>query len=281
MNRFDHISYCVCSETGTVRTNNEDAYLDLPADGVFVVADGMGGGSAGEVASTLLCGKLREMLSGSIEDTPGLRKYNAQQAIHAANDAVCAYAAEHCYSQMGTTLVLLLLDSWNPTKALLCHLGDSRAYRLRQGELIQLTVDHNLGAEMKISTHGIFRRRLNPEEERASRLLTRAVGISRQVLPEWQELEIREGDRLLLCTDGLTTVLEHSDIRKMLCQCVTIEEVVERLRDGIQAAGAMDNFTLLCLELKGPLPPAVTPPPEELEESEYLMRIAEWRNDHA
>ena len=281
MNRFDHLVYCARSETGAVRANNEDAYLDLPADGVFAVADGMGGGSAGEVASAMLCGKLRELLSESLEDSPGLRKYNAQQAIHAANDAVCAYAAEHHYSQMGTTLVLLLLDPWNPAKALLCHLGDSRAYRLRRGELTQLTADHNLGSEMGIAHHGVFARRLNPAEERTARLLTRAVGISRQVLPEWRELELREGDRLLLCTDGLTSVLELSEIRQALKQCPTLEEVVERLRVGIQAAGASDNFTLLCLELKSPLPPAVAPPSEELEESEYLMRIAEWRNDHA
>ena len=280
MNRFEHISYNFCSETGAVRDNNEDVFLSMPDEGGFAVADGMGGASAGEVASAMLCDELRKKLSQSVEDSPGLRKYNAHQAIHSANDAILAYAEEHHYSKMGTTLVLFLLDSWYPDKALLCHVGDSRAYRLRKNELTQLTTDHNIGM-MMTPRRGLFRRRPSEAEERAARLLTRAVGISKQLLPDWRELDIQPGDWYLLCTDGLSTMLPDKAIREILKQSNTPEQAVAALREGILQAGAQDNFTVCCLRVNDRFPPVIEADEEEQKESDYLMGIAEWRKDNA
>lgn len=280
MSMFEHIKYSVCSDKGLVRGNNEDLYLVMPEEGVFAVADGMGGGSAGELASAMLCEKLQKALADTADESPGLRKYNAQQAMHAANDAVLAYAAEHKFDQMGTTLVLFLLDPWYPDRALLCHIGDSRAYLLRKKELRLLTEDHNVGATMPVR-RGLFSGRLSEAEEHSRRLLTRAVGISRQVLPEWKTLELRPGDRLLLCTDGLTSMVDDKEIADVMRRFDTPEDIVASLRQRILKAGAVDNFTLVCLQLAVDLPSAATPEQAEMDESDYLMQIAEWRKDHA
>ena len=252
----------------------------MPDEGVFAVADGMGGASAGEVASAMLCKSLQNMLSNSGEDLPGLRKYNTQQAIRNANDAVQAYVKAHGYAQMGTTLVLFLVDSWKPGKALICHIGDSRAYRLRGKELERLTADHNAGAQMEPRWR-LFARKQSEAEERAARLLTRAVGISSQTYPEWHEHELLPGDVYLLCTDGLTTMMDDKAIRDVLLGANDPEEVVARLSQGILAAGAQDNFTLCCLEVSSEFPPAIEADEADREESDNLMKLAEWRRDNA
>lgn len=263
-----------------VRGNNEDAFLALPEDGVFAVADGMGGGSAGEVASAMLCERLRQVLSQSGEDSPGLRKYNAQQAIHAANQAVFAYAEEHHFVQMGTTLVLFLLDSWEPSRAFLCHVGDSRAYCLRKNALRQLTHDHNL-LELLGGGNGFWGCRRGPVGGATGRLLTRSVGIGEVVVPEWQELEVLPQDRYLLCTDGVSTMLKDREVQEVLRQATTPDEAVAAFRDRILVAGAQDNFTAACLQVGEMLPGSLAPDEAEAAESDYLLKIAEGRKDNA
>ena len=131
------------SETGLVRNINEDALLAIPNDGVFVISDGMGGASAGEIASKMITDSLQVMTDTSLE-SPGERKYLMQQTLHKVNADIAKYADEHKFVSMGATMVALLLNPWNSTQADVCNVGDSRAYCFRQEELFLLSEDHTL-----------------------------------------------------------------------------------------------------------------------------------------
>ena len=146
--RFNHIESFAFSDPGLVRRDNEDVCACLSRDGCFFVSDGMGGAAAGEVASQIVEEYISDAAADTAEDSPGSRKYTIQQALHRANRTIREYARAHSYAQMGATLALLLADSWDPAKAWLCHVGDSRVYVLRNGEFRQLTRDHTVGAEL-------------------------------------------------------------------------------------------------------------------------------------
>ena len=114
MKEFNWMTVAADSDRGLVRKENEDSYAVLPEDGCCIVSDGMGGGSAGEIASQIIVEYLSDAISGTVSDSPGSRKYAIQQAIHGANRKIREYANSHKYAQMGATLALLLLDSWHP-----------------------------------------------------------------------------------------------------------------------------------------------------------------------
>ena len=131
------------SETGLVRNVNEDSLLTIPDDGVFIISDGMGGASAGEVASKMITDSLRVMIDTSSE-SPGERKYLLQQTLHKVNADIVKYAESHKFASMGATMVALLLNPWDATQADICNVGDSRAYCFRREELFLLSEDHIL-----------------------------------------------------------------------------------------------------------------------------------------
>jgi protein phosphatase len=240
----------VATDVGRAREANEDAYL--ADDPLFVLADGMGGHVAGEVASATAIETIQEQWDGSADPNTLTRM------IEEANRAIFAKAeGDSELHGMGTTCTAVLLDS---STAHVAHVGDSRAYLLRQGELTQVTEDHTVVGRM--AREG----KISPEE--AARhphrnIITRALGIEPEVEVDTWELELVEGDRLLICSDGLNDMVDDADIERILSDQDDDHQVVRSLVDAANEGGGDDNITVIVLHAVAddhqmPAPP---PPP--------------------
>jgi serine/threonine protein phosphatase PrpC len=227
------------SDTGRQRRANEDSvYARAP---LFVVADGMGGASSGEVASRMAVETLERGLpdgSGPAQDRLAARVEEANEAIHDAS----RMDAEH--AGMGTTLTAAYIDA---EEAAIAHVGDSRAYLLRDGELRQLTRDHSLVDEF------VRQGKLTEEEARdhpQKSIITRALGPEPAVEVDRQTLPLRDGDVLLLCSDGLTSMVHEDEIAPILASAGSLQEAGKRLIAAANEAGGRDNITVILLRIE-------------------------------
>jgi serine/threonine protein phosphatase PrpC len=235
------------SDTGRKRRRNEDSFVIEPP--LFAVADGMGGAQAGEIASRLAA----EVLRDGPRDGGGDR---VAALIEAANRAVYDRSHEDpSASGMGTTMTAALLEGglvW------IGHVGDSRAYLLRDGSLEQLTEDHSLVAEL------IRSGRLTPEEAEGHpqrSVITRALGTDPDVDVDAFSLEPREGDVFVLCSDGLTSMVDDALIRRTVEQHRRdLDEAARRLVAAANKHGGEDNITVVVFEIAGEEAP---PAPDE------------------
>jgi len=228
------------SETGSVRRHNEDRYLTLPDYGLYAVADGMGGELAGEIAAELALRQLESLAPALPELAPDEGEDWLLQAIKAANRVVFESAQHPERQGMGTTLTTLLVRGHT---AVVAHVGDSRAYLWRSGELIPLTQDHSLPGEL------VRLGQISPEEAEhhpQRHVLIRAVGTAAEVEVDCRRLEILPADTFLLCTDGVSNAVSEAELGEELARPVSWEERIERLRQLIWERGAKDNFTALC-----------------------------------
>jgi len=271
------LSYGHKTDVGRQRKNNQDSLaviaadgLDHRVDGLFVVADGMGGYAGGEIASRVTVetvpAVVREVLAehnGHVNDEALVEA--VREALDAANDAVRKQArANPELRGMGTTCVAALVRDG---VAAVANIGDSRAYLLRDGGLIQLTQDHSLVQEHVRAGD------LTAEEARASRfrnVITRAIGIADSVEPDMDLVELREGDTLLLCSDGLTTMVDDQEIAYMLSTCADPQETCEKLVNAANKYGGADNITAVVVRHGQFTPLDLPPPPRDDEESAYL-----------
>lgn len=229
------------SDVGRVRANNEDALDWNETAGVAVVADGMGGHPAGEVASTLAVRAVMERVGRE----SGTGRWLAaggdpQLALETANAAILADAERHPRRRgMGTTAVVLACDD---SHCRLAHVGDSRVYRLRDGVLEQLTRDHT-AAQQAVEQQLISpdQARLSPERHQ----LTRALGLEPSVPVDTHSLPLEHGDLFLLCTDGLTEMVEDDTLRSLLLEERRDPERAARVLVRIALArGGHDNVTV-------------------------------------
>lgn len=237
------------THVGRVRQENEDDLLDLPDAGLFVVADGMGGHAAGEVASRMAVETLAEAMAaaaGTTEDAdPGRpRPDRLVPAIEEANRRIHEESSRDASrSGMGTTVTALLVDEggWH-----LGHVGDSRAYLLRDGELRRLSRDHSWVQE-QVEAGDLTREqaRVHP----ASSILTRALGTDRYVEVDRRDGEIRPGDRYLLASDGLTDMMPEARLAELLGAGESPEEVVRGLVREALDGGGRDNVTAVVVEV--------------------------------
>jgi protein phosphatase len=242
-------------DTGRARSNNEDAVLIDTTLNLCVLADGMGGYNAGEVASEMATRLIRDHMAnwataaGDPRDEPAVRSALAA-AAQAANRAVLdAAQAQAEYAGMGTTLVLALFGQ---DKVWIGHIGDSRAYRLRAGRLEQLSRDHSLLQEQ------IDAGLLSEEEAAYSmhrNLVTRAVGVEPDVLLEIHSHHLQVGDLLLLCSDGLSDMLPDAAIAQVMRTHDTLPETAQALVEAANAAGGRDNISVILAKVKGSAPP--------------------------
>jgi len=243
------------SDTGRRRLRNEDAAVCDPP--LFAVADGMGGAQAGELASHLAATALAER-------ERGIRGEDAvAELVQAANARVYRRAVEDpTAAGMGTTVTVALFDGVAATIAI-GHVGDSRAYRIRNGLLEQLTADHSLVAELVRSG------RLTPEQaaDHPHRsVITRALGTEASVDVDTFTMEAEPGDLYLLCSDGLTTMLGDDEILAVVDGAGREPDAVARqLVDAANRAGGEDNITVVVFEVEEGEPPtdAVVPPADE------------------
>jgi protein phosphatase len=241
------------SDLGRSRRVNEDYYFLDPDGEFFLVADGMGGHGNGEIASRVAVQAMARYLADNSvaarpwSSTADRMKRNAErlrQAVRAANLAVLGEVDKNgALAGMGATLVSFLADR---DKALIAHVGDSRAYRLRSGELEQLTEDHTW-------VHEQVSAGLLSEEDARNHpfrsVVTRAVGGTEEVEVDVDVVELQPGDRLLLCSDGLNAVLADDEIAGHLLREQPLDDLVRQLVDAANDGGGPDNITVVVLEV--------------------------------
>ena len=228
------------TDRGRVRPHNEDSVLIDVEHGVFAVADGMGGHAAGEVASSLAVETITHMLCRPREegaDLPDLLR----RSIEEANRRIAARgeANPEC-RHMGTTVVAALADG---ARFCIAHVGDSRAYLVRDGELHQLTSDHSFVNELV--RLGMLSREQAARDPRRN-VVTRALGSGTVVAPDILESDAAPGDTLLLCSDGLNTMLDDERILALVEACADdVDLAGERLVEAANAAGGEDNISVV------------------------------------
>jgi len=238
------------TDVGVVRSGNEDTYLMVSERGLFVVADGMGGHAAGEVASDMAARIVAEEyrpVRGMSDD-----ELMAQMvgAIRSANGAIFKRTIQEQDKRgMGTTATVLALL---PRRYLIGQVGDSRAYILRGGVLTQLTKDHSYVQEQ------VDAGRLSPEEARVhpyANVITRCVGSNGDVVPDLFLGTLEAGDLLLLASDGLTGMLEDEDLRVIMASGDSLETMVDRLIADANRRGGLDNITVVLVQIEEVSPP--------------------------
>jgi serine/threonine protein phosphatase PrpC len=239
-----HITCAGRTDVGIIRSGNEDSYLMVPERGIFIVADGMGGHAAGEVASEMAVRFVaRELgsLKGLSDDQVADRM---RSAIRAANGAIFQRTlTEHDKRGMGTTTTALVLYD---TRFLIGQVGDSRAYLFRDGNLIQLTKDHSYVQEQVDAGY------LTPEQARShpySNVITRCVGANSDVMPDIYLGTVQPKDLFLLASDGLTGMLEDAQLALLLGASQMPQELVDKLITEANHHGGLDNITAILVRV--------------------------------
>jgi protein phosphatase len=254
--------YAAATHTGHVRRSNEDSYLSSPP--LFVVADGMGGARAGEVASRICVDTFRDM-AGAV----GLPAELLGRVIAEANRRIHEKAlSDPALGGMGTTVTAALFAGDRVT---IGHVGDSRAYRLRGGVLEQLTDDHSLVGEL-------LRSGAISEDEAASHpqraIITRVLGTEPVVQVDTLAAEALDGDLFMLCSDGLTTMVDADQIQTILRDSDSLPEACRALVQAANAAGGDDNITMILFRIGEPAVVSLAPP-EQAVVSRPLLDLDE------
>jgi len=256
------LEYGGVTDPGKVRTNNEDHILVDGKNGIFIVADGMGGHNSGEVASKMACDIISKNLEAAMarkaqadrtqivfgDNDPALSVVanHAVSSIRLANQVI--YEASLSYSQnkgMGTTLVLTL---YHNNSYIIGWVGDSRAYLARHNRLQQLTNDHSVVQEQ------IDKGFITPQQAEKSEyknVLTKALGTDASIKPDVVETPAFPGDYVLLCTDGLTKMLSDAQILETLTGGGGPQEIAAKLAARANSAGGRDNVSAVVLHVKG------------------------------
>lgn len=249
-----NIRYAGQTDVGRRREHNEDAYELAPETSLFVVADGLGGNAAGEVASRLAVDSLTRFIRSYRddpditwpvhEDSALLPSENViVNAVHSANQRVWRAANRYAaYRGMATTVVSLMIDDG---RCYVAHVGDSRCYRYRDGRLERFTEDHSLlNAFLQSGAEGI-----SEETFPMRNVILRALGTEEQVQVDVRSDGVRSGDLFLLCTDGLTGEIKDEDIQREIERTDDPEELVNRLVTAACEAGGRDNVTVVVVKV--------------------------------
>lgn len=253
--------YASLIDVGHNRINNEDAVRLHPETGLAVLADGMGGYNAGEVASAMAVTLIGEALS---EWSKTLDRAQCRiEQLHAVldlcvervNTAIYAAACETPeFAGMGTTLVMGMFDA---ERVVLAHIGDSRAYLWRDQQLTQLTKDHSVLQEQ------IDMGLITPEQAKSAaykNLITRALGVTEQVELDIMTCQPQPDDVFLLCSDGLSDMLTDDDMAQQLALPIPLQARAKSLVDAANAAGGRDNIAVVLVQAKPPAMFADTQP---------------------
>lgn len=245
--RLGALTAISASETGLRRPDNQDSVYVNAAEGVFAVADGMGGGSEGGTASRMVCNHLA---ASNWEDLDlSERLAVATGALRAAHAEIREYAGEHGFAHMGTTAVVLLFDPEDLNRAAIAYAGDSRVYRIRRGRAETLTRDHTVGRELGLYGNGC-RNLADMKNIHLNHVLTRAVGVEGSLAADTLFVEVRPHDRFLVCSDGVHDVLTAERIASLAGRG-PLGIARRRLSDAVEAAGAPDNFSFIIVRRRG------------------------------
>lgn len=229
--------HAAISDTGRQRRANEDSFLDRPP--LFVVADGMGGAQAGEVASQMAAKAFETGLDGALSPESRLGRIVEQ----ANSDIHSLAASDDRYQGMGTTLTAALVESDEVT---IVHVGDSRAYRFRADELTRLTKDHSLVGEM-VRRGALSEQDAERHPQRS--IITRALGPEPQVEADILTHSARSGDIYLLCSDGLTGMVDENSLAVVLRRVASLQAAVVEMVRRANENGGIDNITVVAFRL--------------------------------
>ena len=242
MSAFKHLSFAVKSDVGHKRKNNEDAFGTFPEHGVWCVADGMGGGDDGEVASAAVIRAVETFCTGN-----PMPKSGAYSGLDVANGVVTAVnsASAWIYNRAkgkglkgcGSTFVGIVFNAVKPSEAIALHAGDSRLYRIRGKDIKQITRDHSaaemIGAKDDAEVNPMFRG-----------MILRAVGIQRSVEIDFTPFPLKQGDTILICSDGLSRMVPDKQIAAIVREYGDdVEKAVTALITAANKAGGIDNIT--------------------------------------
>ena len=249
------ISWAARSDAGLWRSQNEDSFGAEPDQGLFVVADGMGGHAGGEVASALAVAEIRSVITATAglgpEDTwptafdrsVGMAGNRLRAGFDAANCRIAREVeASEALRGMATTAVAVLVT---PGQVALAHVGDSRAYIYHAGHLSRLTSDHSwVEEQMRAGMLTEAAAREHPWRN----IVTRALSGAGDLEVEISEVGLQDGDRLILCSDGLSTVLQDAEIADVVSAAEDLQSACDELIRRANAAGGPDNITALMLD---------------------------------
>lgn len=216
-------SSATVSEKGLVRADNQDRVFVDDGRGVYCVADGMGGGAEGGLASEIVCRDIKMLVGGAGRDFKSTVAA-VQNAVEEANFAIYTHAKESGAGVMGSTVAILVLDPSNPCHAGVCTVGDTRVYRVCKGMPELLTRDHRAA--------------------KGDNTLTRAVGVAETVKTEWVEFDSVKGSRFVLCTDGVHDVVSASRLAVFVA-AGPIQSAADRLSADVVKRGAPDNYSFV------------------------------------
>ena len=232
------------SDVGCVRTNNEDSFGYDPIRQVYVVCDGMGGMASGEVASQLAVAAFLETIVETNDNVPMERSLH--QAITAANTSVFhASAAQPEHKGMGTTLVSASIEGG---KLLIGNVGDSRAYMIQNNQCMQLTVDHSYLNELIRTGAVAVEDAATVDLKGMESVITRAIGVTETVDPDFFSVDLSPGDLILLASDGLTRYVAATEMSELVSGD-DLNLSCQRLIDLAKERGGSDNITTLLLHI--------------------------------
>jgi len=232
-------TFATATHTGLIRKTNEDALF--ARDPVFVVADGMGGAQAGEVASAMAIQAFDEFVPGNGATEEALAKLITNISLEIHKLAV----ADRAHAGMGTTLTAAIVDG---NRVVLAHVGDSRAYLWRGDSLSQLTEDHSLVGEMLRSGQITS---AEAEEHPQRSIITRALGVDSEIEIDSRSVEWQPGDVFLLCSDGLYSMVSDADIAAVMAQGGDLGSRAGELVEAANAAGGRDNISVVLFSPDG------------------------------
>ena len=245
--KLAEVEFAGMSETGSIRIDNQDAILvpDSPLPGLFAflagLADGMGGYASGDIASKLALSTVRQV----ILDTKGVSIEKVlRRAVEKANLEIYKTARQIAVGRMGTTLTAAYIDG---DQLYLAHVGDSRAYLLRNGQISSLTSDHTVVGDMVRS------RLIQPEAVRSHSqrsVLTRAVGLDLFITPEITTHKLNVGDRLILCSDGIWSVMEDDEIARLALMVKHPESLANELIQRAFSSDSDDNCSVVIADIQ-------------------------------
>ena len=257
---FSYITSAELTDVGRKRKNNEDSLVRVPEHGVFCVADGMGGGDAGEVASAAVVKAISEVLRAELGDRRGVRAPTKIRALSNALSQVSAWifrrSEERGRGMCGSTVSLLVFDAVTPDQAVALHAGDSPVYRFRRNRLKQVTRDHSFATEAGYKNESQV-----PKQFRG--VVTRAVGIKPTVRLEETPLDVRPNDVFVICSDGLSKMVPERKLAKFLrgCDAGSLDTLAGSLINAANDAGGSDNISVVLVHVGETTP--VAPVPEE------------------
>jgi protein phosphatase len=240
------------TDPGRARSNNEDSVAFDDSTALMVLADGMGGYNAGEIASGMATAFIKSELSRWLSeagDGASLREVRRAMEICVDNANLSIFNSANSntqYAGMGTTLVV---GVFRHDKLLLGHIGDSRCYLYRSGTLVQVTKDHSLLQEQ------IDAGLITPEQAATSsikNLVTRALGVEEMVMLEINEHHVEVGDLYVMCSDGLSDMVSDSTIAKIIGEKTGLNELAGQLIDAANGNGGRDNISVILAEIGGP-----------------------------